>query len=71
MEHTTVDTWMRKWAGETAYNQMWLPMLDGKFGERYARQVNMAWMWARLHSRTTKLATFEGGFQAFADSSGG
>lgn len=67
MEHVTVDSWMRKWAGETAYNQMWLPMLDGKFGERYARQVNMAWMWARLHSRTTKLATFEGGFQKFAD----
>ncbi len=68
MEHTTVDAWMRKYAGETAYNTMWLPMLDGKFGEKYARQVNMAWMWARLHSRTTKLATFEGGFQAFADS---
>ncbi len=67
-EHTTVDSWMRKWTGETAYNKMWLPMLDGKFGERYARQVNMAWMWARLHSRTTKLATFEGGFQNFADS---
>ncbi len=67
MEHVTVDSWMRKWAGETAYNQMWLPMLDGKLGERYARQVNMAWMWARLHSRTTKLATFEGGFQKFAD----
>ncbi len=67
MEQVTVDSWMRKWAGETAYNQMWLPMLDGKFGERYARQVNMAWMWARLHSRTTKLATFEGGFQKFAD----
>lgn len=67
MEDTTVDSWMRKWVGESAYNQMWLPMLDGKFGERYARQVNMAWMWARLHSRTTKLATFEGGFQAFAD----
>ena len=68
MERTTVDAWMRKYAGETAYNTMWLPMLDGKFGEKYARLVNMAWMWARLHSRTTKLATFEGGFQAFADS---
>jgi phytoene dehydrogenase-like protein len=30
--------------------------------------VNMAWMWARFHARTTKLATFEGGFQNFADS---
>ena len=27
----------------------------------------MAWMWARLHARTTRLGTFEGGFQAFAD----
>jgi len=39
----------------------------GKFGERYARQVNMAWMWARLKARTTRLGTFQGGFQAFAN----
>ena len=39
----------------------------GKFGEDYAKVVNMAWMWARLHARTTRLGTFEGGFQAFAD----
>jgi protoporphyrinogen oxidase len=39
----------------------------GKFGERYYRQVNMAWMWARLKARTTRLGTFEGGFQNFAD----
>jgi protoporphyrinogen oxidase len=68
LEHTTVDAWMRKWAGDSVYEQMWKPMLDGKFGERFAPQVNMAWMWARFHSRTTKLATFEGGFQNFADS---
>jgi len=39
----------------------------GKFSEKYAGQVNMAWMWARLHARTTKLATYQGGFQAFVD----
>lgn len=27
----------------------------------------MAWMWARIHARTTRLGTFEGGFQKFAD----
>ena len=27
----------------------------------------MAWMWARLKTRTTRLATFQGGFQAFSD----
>jgi protoporphyrinogen oxidase len=27
----------------------------------------MAWMWARLKARSTRLGTFEGGFQTFAD----
>ena len=67
LEQTTVDAWMRKWAGNTVYESMWEPMMDGKFGEEYAKDVNMAWMWARLHARTTRLGTFEGGFQAFSD----
>jgi len=67
LETTTVDAWMRKWAGDNVYETMWEPMMIGKFGEKYAKVVNMAWMWARLHARTTKLGTFEGGFQAFAD----
>lgn len=67
MEATTVDAWMRKWAGKKVYEEMWQPMLIGKFGERFSHQVNMAWMWARMHARTTSLATYEGGFQAFAD----
>ena len=67
MEKTTVANWMRKWAGEKVYAQMWEPLVVGKFSEKYAEQVNMAWMWARLHARTTQLATYQGGFQAFVD----
>ncbi len=67
LEKWTTDAWMRKKAGSKVYESMWEPMMIGKFGERYAKQVNMAWMWARLHARTTRLGTFEGGFQAFAD----
>jgi protoporphyrinogen oxidase len=67
LEQVTVDAWMRKWAGEKVYRLMWKPLLIGKFGENYARQVNMAWMWARIKARTTHLGTFQGGFQAFAD----
>jgi protoporphyrinogen oxidase len=67
LEKHTVDTWMRKWAGDRVYELMWQPLMIGKFGERYATQVNMAWMWARLKARTTRLGTFQGGFQAFAD----
>jgi protoporphyrinogen oxidase len=67
LEKYTVDEWMRKWTGETVYKLMWEPLVIGKFGEKYYKQVNMAWMWARIHARTTRLGTFEGGFQAFAD----
>ena len=45
---------------------MWKPLLVAKFGSFY-KDVNMAWMWARMHARTTRLGTFEGGFQKFAD----
>jgi len=67
MEKSTTDAWMRKWAGDKVYESMWEPMMIGKFGEKYAKVVNMAWLWARLHARTTCLGTFEGGFQAFAN----
>jgi len=65
-ERFTVEEWMRKWAGAEVYEQMWQPLVIGKFGPHY-KDVNMAWMWARLKARTTKLGTFKGGFQAFAD----
>ena len=67
LEKHTVDEWLRKWAGNKVYELMWEPLVIGKFGERYYKQVNMAWMWARLKARTTRLGTFEGGFQKFAD----
>lgn len=67
MEKVTVHDWMTKYAGESVYKSMWEPMMLGKFGENYASRVNMAWLWARIHSRTTELGTFKGGFQAFFD----
>jgi protoporphyrinogen oxidase len=66
LEKSTVDAWMRKWAGRRVYESMWLPLIEGKFGP-FAKDVNMAWLWARLHARTTRLGTYKGGFQAFAD----
>ncbi|MEX2161153.1 MAG: NAD(P)/FAD-dependent oxidoreductase [Anaerolineales bacterium] len=66
LEKTTVDAWMRRWAGDRVYERMWLPLVEGKFGP-HAREVNMAWLWARIKARTTRLGTFAGGFQAFAD----
>jgi protoporphyrinogen oxidase len=66
LEKETADSWMMKWAGKNVYEKMWKPLLVGKFGPYYD-QVNMAWMWARIKARTTRLGTFEGGFQNFAN----
>jgi protoporphyrinogen oxidase len=66
LEKTTADAWMTKWAGRAVYEKMWKPLLVGKFGPFYS-DVNMAWMWARIKARTTRLGTFEGGFQNFAN----
>lgn len=66
LEKDTTDAWMQKWAGRNVYEKMWKPLLIGKFGPYY-QQANMAWMWARIKARTTRLGTFEGGFQTFAD----
>ncbi|MCB9111737.1 MAG: NAD(P)/FAD-dependent oxidoreductase [Anaerolineales bacterium] len=66
LEKVTAHEWMMKYAGKKVYEQMWEPLLIGKFASYY-KDVNMAWMWARMHARTTRLGTFEGGFQKFAD----
>src|SRR3972149_5827147 len=67
MERVTADEWTRRYFGKRVYDVLWKPLLVGKFGEENLKVVNMAWLWARLHSRTTRLGTFAGGFQAFLD----
>ncbi len=66
LEKTTAVKWLSTYMGKPAYELLWKPLLIGKFGNEY-ENVNMAWMWARLHTRTSKLGTFEGGFQRFMD----
>lgn len=66
MEKFTAEEWLTRTMGKRAYEVLWRPMLIGKFGEVY-REVTMAWFWARIHTRTTHLGTFQGGFQRFLD----
>lgn len=66
LERVTAENWLRRTMGKEAYQELWRSLLIGKFGY-FFNQVNMAWMWARLYSRTPRLGTFEGGFQAFLE----
>ena len=67
LEHVSADEWLRRAVGKRAYDLWWKPLLVSKFGAENYREVNMAWMWARLHKRTARLGYFVGGFQGFAD----
>lgn len=66
LERHTADAWLRRYYGDKIYEMVWRPLLIGKFGPYY-QDVNMAWMWARLHVRSSRLGYFEGGFHAFID----
>ncbi len=66
LEKVTADVWMRKAYGQKLYSVLFEPLLIGKFGPHY-KEVNMAWFWARFKARSTRLGTFQGGFQAFSD----
>jgi len=67
LERVSADEWLRRAVGERAYDLWWKPLLTAKFGEENYRDVNMAWMWARLHKRTARLGYFVGGFQSFVN----
>ncbi len=66
LERWTAADWTRRWMGETIFQTFVHPLLEGKFGP-YADEVNMAWLWARLKTRSFLLGYFIGGFQGFAD----
>lgn len=62
LERHTAAAWCRQWMGQRAYETVWQGLLEGKFGDD-AESVNMAWLWARIRSRTPALGTCAGGFQ--------
>jgi protoporphyrinogen oxidase len=64
LERETAHDWVVRNMGPEMYKVVWEPLLIGKFGQ-YHQEVNMAWLWARLHKRSVKLGYFKGGFQAF------
>ncbi|MBN2046465.1 MAG: NAD(P)/FAD-dependent oxidoreductase [Anaerolineaceae bacterium] len=66
LEKFKADDWLRKAFGERVYRVSFEPMLEGKFGP-FAKEVTLAWFWARVKARSPQLGTYDGGFQAFSD----
>ena len=66
LEGVTAHVWLTKMLGRHAYEVVWEPLLRAKFGS-YAHEISLAWFWARIKARSTKLGYPQGGFQTFAD----
>lgn len=70
----TVREWLEPLAGSEAFNAVWLPLLEKKFGI-YSEQISAAWMWKKLSLRglsrskggRERLVYFRGGFSSLND----
>lgn len=62
LEKYTAYNWLTRFFGKNTFRILWQPLLDGKFG-KYAKTVNMAWFWARIKKRTSRLTYLKGGYQ--------
>lgn len=50
-ERETAWEWLRRWAGERAFDRIWGMQLKAKFGPR-AQHVAMSWFWNKIYLRT-------------------
>jgi protoporphyrinogen oxidase len=73
LEKITAEDWLKKITGENNYNIIWKPLLIGKFGKEFYRDVAAIWIWNKLIQRgksrdksaKEKLGYYQGGFSAF------
>lgn len=70
LEGRSAGPWLRRWMGRAAYEQIWRPLFEGKFGAA-AEDVAMPWFWARVHDRTSVLGYPPGGFQSLYEALAG
>lgn len=74
LEKLTAAQWIRQKAGDTVFEKVWGPLLQGKFG-RYADTVSAVWFWKKLVLRggsrgpggAEVLAYYKGGFAKLAE----
>ncbi|MGH2427260.1 MAG: NAD(P)/FAD-dependent oxidoreductase [Candidatus Limnocylindria bacterium] len=66
LEGQRAARWIRRTMGRRAYDVVWGPLLEGKFGAA-AEEIALPWFWARVHDRTPDLGYVDGGFQRLYD----
>jgi len=65
-EGATAYSYLRKKLGKRVFEVVWKPLLVGKFGKE-AKNISMAWFWARIKKRSKRLGYLEGGLVTLVD----
>jgi protoporphyrinogen oxidase len=65
-ESASAASFLKKYMGTQAWNQLFAEMFRKKFG-KYAEKVLTSFFWARITKRTKNLFYIKGGFQTFID----
>jgi len=73
IENITAYEWLERICGKEAFNVVWKPLLEGKFGP-YAKEVGAVWFWKKLALRGSSrskdgreiLQYYKGGFYKLA-----
>lgn len=65
LEKIKASSFLEKTMGEKAYQMIWEPQLTNKFGP-FKDEISLAWFWARIYKRTSRLVYPESGFLRFA-----
>ena len=66
LEQYRVSDLLLKMMGEKPYELLWEPLIVKKFGP-FAKDISLAWFWARIVKRTPSLVYPQGGFLEFAN----
>ncbi len=75
MERQSVEAWLRRWSGDSAFETFWKPLLRAKLGDNYTR-ASSAFIWAtiqRLYAarrsglKKEMFGYVEGGYAAVCD----
>jgi protoporphyrinogen oxidase len=66
LEKAPAALWLSRFYGKKAYEVLWQPLLESKFGDQ-AKEISMAWFWARIKKRSARLGYLEDGFQVLID----
>lgn len=70
LDEITVDVWLRRLSGRRAFDRLWRPLLEAKFGDAY-REIPALWYWASFNrekgTQKEVKGYLRGGYRAVAE----